>query len=175
MFTVLNFLKAGYLDQWTPQNRPVERQFLYRPEWMRQVNMLPGTVRKRGLTRDVSDRGRVFGFAERFARGEPANFLITPAGDAMDPPFKRMRPPNQAVICLRTAKTRTFGFFSAPNIYVAVTMQTVDILKRPRDPESEKWTDPYRIEADKVQRLISQYISPESVDNETDVKDLVTP
>lgn len=174
MFTVPSSLNAGLIKEWQPQNRPAVRQFLYRPEWVKRVNALPEPTKTKGLTRDISPRGRVFGCAERFARGDCASSLITPTGDAMSPAFKRMRYPNEAVVEMRTSLTRTFGFFADANVYVAVTLETIQVLKRKQLPDEINFVDPYSAPADEVQRFL-KYFSPQSVDTKTNVEFLVSP
>jgi hypothetical protein len=85
----------------------------------------------------------------------------------MDPVFRRLRPPNSAVVEMRTERTRTFGFFAHVNAYVAVSIADTAILKR-----SSK-SDPYEEHARKVQAVI-RVLGAADVDRSTDVEKVVT-
>lgn len=174
MFTVNTFLEVGQLKRWAPETAPYVRDFLYRPDWIRKVNALPGP-RRSTLIPGLSPRGAVFGCADAFARGDKASSLVRPVGTGMDPLFKRMRSPNEVVVEMRTTQTRTFGFFAQENVYVAVTMETANLLKHKPLPLPDGWVDPYLVQAEQVQNLLKKYISPQSVDWKTDVELLVTP
>jgi hypothetical protein len=88
-------------------------------------------------------------------------------GHGMDPVFKRLDPPNSAVVEMRTEKTRTFGFFAGLNTYVAVSMAETATLKIAGK------SDPYEEHAAKVQALISR-LRAADIDRTTDVEKLVT-
>jgi hypothetical protein len=85
----------------------------------------------------------------------------------MDPLFKRLVPPNTAVVEMRTEATRTFGFFARTNTFVAVFLAETSTLKAIGD------RDPYKECAAKVQAVLGR-ISAADIDRRTDVEKLVT-
>jgi hypothetical protein len=85
----------------------------------------------------------------------------------MDPVFKRLVPPNSAVVEMRTERTRTFGFFSRVNTYIAVCIAETATLK------TSGKRDPYEEHAAKVQAVIRR-LSATEVDRTTDIEQLVT-
>jgi hypothetical protein len=66
-----------------------------------------------------SIRSRMDGLIETFVIGWTRDRLIRKQGFGMEPPFQRMRPPRSAVVEMRTADTRTFGFFVRAGVFVA--------------------------------------------------------
>jgi hypothetical protein len=88
--------------------------------------------------------------------------------------FKRLASPNQAIVTMGTNSTRTFGFFGGVNVYVAVSIQTLEILKPDPDEGDPTDHDPYKDQAEIVKAVL-KYIDPSDVDATTDVESLVTP
>jgi len=66
---------------------------------------------------------------------------------------------------MRTKDTRTFGFFSCRNVFVAIKLERVPILKADKSL--------YLTNALIVQKLIAR-MAASSVETATDAKDLVT-
>jgi hypothetical protein len=167
MLTLPILLQRGWIAQWIPEGRqPAFRAFYYFEGWRVGVDGLkPAT--QTAVARPASPRGRVLGLVERFVCGDPKATLVRPQGDGMDPVFKRLRPPNSAVVEMRTERTRTFGFFAHVNAYVAVSIADTAMLKRSSRP------DPYEEHAKKVQAVIRQ-LGAADIDRSTDVEKLVT-
>jgi hypothetical protein len=167
MLTLHILLQEGLIARWSPVTcEAALRTFYYRPGWIDGVERLDGGTRT-GVIRPASARGRVQGLVERFVCGDPKAQLVRPQGDGMDPVFKRLDPPNAAVVEMRTAKTRTFGFFARVNTYVAVSIAETAVLK-----QSNK-SDPYEEHAKRVQTIIRR-LSVTDVDETTHVERLVT-
>jgi len=122
---------------------------------------------KTGSTRAASPRGRILGLVERFVCGDPKATLVRPQGDGMDPVFKRLRPPNSAVVEMRTERTRTFGFFAGVNTYVAISIAETATLK------ASSKLDPYEEHAGRVQAVIGR-LRAADVDRTADVEKLVS-
>ena len=153
--------------QWRPAgNRPALRAFYFVEGWRVGVDGLEGATRT-GVVRPASPRGRVLGLVERFACGDPKATLVRLQGDGMDPVFKRLRPPNSAVVEMRTRRTRTFGFFARVNTYVAISIVETETLK------ASSKSNPYEEHAAKVQAVIRR-LRAADVDRTTDVEKLVT-
>jgi hypothetical protein len=169
MLTLATLVELGFIRPWEPSgaSMPV-RSFYYSKSWRDSLERLLGG-QSGGLTRSASPRARVLGFVQRFVAGDPAATLVRPRGDAMDPPFKRLRRPNAAVVYLRTSATRSFGFFSRADVFVALFLADADALKR----RSEQEPDKYKEYAEKVQTLLAR-MSAADVDGVTDASQLVT-
>lgn len=91
--------------------------------------MLPADAAFLGLRPTPSTQAWVRGFLDRFVEGAPLARLVRPNGYAMGVPFRRLDPPYEAVVELRTEHTRTFGFISRNRAYVADRIVLVDRLK----------------------------------------------
>src|SRR5207249_4459007 len=118
MLTLSIFLQERWIVQQNPAgDQPARRTFYFFEPWRIGVDGLDGAT-KTGVTRPASPRGRVLGLVERFVCGDPKATLVRPRGDGMDPVFKRLDPPNSAVVEMRTERTRTFGFFARVNTYI---------------------------------------------------------
>jgi hypothetical protein len=167
VFTLATLVANQWLTQRLSQNGAPRREFYYVRGWKDDVEALPGEVKTNALTRDVSARGRVVGLVERFVRGDLAATLVTPIGDGMDPPFKRLRRPDSVVVEMRTEKTRSFGFFARPNCYVAVSLRPASFLKVPNSRAL------YAAEIQKTLALLA-LVSPTDIDRTTDDENLVT-
>jgi hypothetical protein len=168
MLTLATFERQGWILRWKRSDGGSEiREFLYFGSWLTAVERLPGGLGA-GLTRQPSPRGRVFGLAERFVAGDPKAHLVAPQGYGMDPPFKRLRRRYSAVVEMRTAATRSFGFFARPNKYVAVFLDTTENLKHPHGQ-----TDPYQEYGRKVEAILAR-LSPTEINRITPIDDLIT-
>ena len=79
---------------------------------------------------DPSARGRLDTLVEQFVCGFPRNRLARPMGAGMEPPFKRMEKRRgidlSPVVEMRTAETRTFGFFVRKDVFVAHRLDLAD-------------------------------------------------
>jgi hypothetical protein len=75
---------------------------------------------------DPSVRGRLDSFVETFVIGWPRARLVRPVGFGMEPPFRRMRAPRAPVVEMRTAATRSFGFFVRAGVFVAHRLDLAD-------------------------------------------------
>lgn len=149
-FTVAKLAELKLLKAWEPTGgRMIARRFYYSERWSKAVRVLPGKERSHlvkwwdedapavldeatnGVPEidlvalDLSERGAVCGLVETFVIGQPFAKLIRKAGFGMDPPFRRMRPPRQAVVEMRTEQTRSFGFVSK-GTYVAQVLDLAD-------------------------------------------------
>jgi hypothetical protein len=167
MLTLSIFLGERWIVQRSPAgDQPAHRTFYYFEPWRIGVDGLDGAT-KTGVVRPASPRGRVLGLVERFVCGDPKATLVRPLGDGMDPVFKRLDPPNSAVVEMRTERTRTFGFFARVNTYIAVSIAETATLK------ARSEIDPYEEHAAKVQAVI-RLLSAADVDRTTAVEELVT-
>jgi hypothetical protein len=166
MLTLPILLQRNWIAQWRPEGIQPVRTFYYFQGWKLGVDGLDGAARS-GVSRPASLRGRVLGLVERFVCGDPNATLVRPQGDGMDPVFKRLRPPNSAVVEMRTERTRTFGFFARVNTYVAVSIAETAALKGSRK------SDPYEEHTTKVQAVIRR-LSAADVNATTEVEKLVT-
>jgi hypothetical protein len=167
MLTLSIFLRECWIVQRNPAgDQPARRTFYYFEPWRIGVDGLDGAT-KTGVAKPASPRGRVLGLVERFVCGDSKATLVRPRGDGMDPVFKRLDPPNSAVVEMRTERTRTFGFFARVNTYVAVSIAETATLKAPGE------FDPYEEHAAKVQAVI-RLLSAADVDRTTAVERLVT-
>ncbi len=144
MFTLENMVAAGWLharDSATGAQR--KREFFFGKNWQNGLDELPGPVRN-GLTGRPSPKAIVETLVQDFIIGRPRAWLIRPKGHGMEPPFSRMRHPNEAVVEMRTKDTRTFGFFHGPNSFVALTLVHVDFLKkRPNELTKKEQNERY--------------------------------
>jgi hypothetical protein len=153
----------------------MKRGFFYSPLWMAERNKLPGR-RPAGapdenstadidlVAIDLSPRGRLDGFVETFVAGYPRAMLVRPQGYGMDPPFHRMRSPRQAAVEMRTADTRTFGFFVKRGVFVAHRLALAD--------DTHADTALYGIHGDAVLTLMARMSSTDT-DERSPVDDLV--
>jgi len=87
----------------------------------------------------------------------------------MEPPFVRMRHPNAVAVEMRTFATRSFGFFSRADVFVALFLEETETLKR----AVAAGTDLYKTHCDKVRLFVSK-LTGTDVDGVTDVEQLVT-
>jgi hypothetical protein len=147
------------------------RTFYYTEPWRAALSQLSRPLRPR-LDRPLSPRGRVAGLVEQFVAGDRRVMLITPQGNGMEPPFKRLRAPHEAVVEMRTTTTRTFGFFSARDTYVALFLAEVSTLKTYR-PAVGSRKDPYHDFAAKVETFLSR-LTPTEIDRTTNVEELIS-
>jgi hypothetical protein len=168
MLTLSTWVEIGWVRPWELSGTAMpERSFYYAKPWRDAVDRLPGAAA--GLVRSGSARARVLGFVERYVAGDDKAKLVRPQGDAMNPPFERMRHPHSVVVEMRTFATRSFGFFSQANVFVALFLEETDALKRAK----AAGTDRYKAYADKVEILLSK-LTKTDVDGVTDVDQLVT-
>lgn len=166
MLTIHELQTAGMLTPWqTEGHRLPMRAFLFTANWFEEFSRLPSGVGEKGKLAGWSSPGdRLAALIERFVRGEPTVKLIRPQGEGMHPVFKRMRPPHRAVVELRTRQTRTFGFFSRRDVFVATSVGLADEIKANRL---------YIAHAKMAQRLIARLAASE-FEGERDVSELVT-
>jgi hypothetical protein len=127
-----------WVTAWKPSgNRMMKRGFYHSPEWTAARNALTGRLGRilveedaaadiDLIAKDLSPRGRVDGLVEAFVTGEPRSHLVRPHGFGMEPPFRRMRVPHEGVVEMRTAETRTFGFFVRQDVFVALRLDLAD-------------------------------------------------
>ena len=149
--TLEQLWRARFLHMWRPcDGRAPRRKFFYSTDWKKSLDEFPrqanrGRLRSFPLTGDdvepgegsggwvdfefydLSPRGRVAGLVESFVVGLPKSDLCYPQGFGSEPLFERMRAPRAESVEMRTSKTRTFGFFSGHNAFVAVSL---DLLER---------------------------------------------
>jgi hypothetical protein len=173
MFTIATMIQSKVLHERNSANGGSgKRKFFFRLEWQQGLGSLPSATGG-GLRRQPSQRAAVEALVNEFIIGRPRFELIRPTGQGMDPPFRRMKPPNGAVVEMRTEKTRTFGFFHKANEFVAVLLVHVDALKkRPDEPTKDLENGRYLHCANQVQALIA-HMSKTEVDL-SDVENLVT-
>lgn len=147
-FTIANIAGVGLLKAYNPtEGRLIVRTFYYTGRWATAAHMLPGRGASQiphsvdtgsddvplaqppwwGLPAiDPSCRGKMLGLVEEFAVGTRRARLVTPNGYGSEPLFERMRPPNEAVVEMRTYEARTFGFFARKNVFVADQADTTE-------------------------------------------------
>jgi len=101
--------------------------------------------------------------------------LITPEGYGSEPPFKRLDPPHEVVVTMRTEHTRSFGYFAARDTYVALFLAEVTTLKPPPGSGRRRRgpNDPYGILATKVEKFLRR-ITASEIDRTTNVEDLIS-
>lgn len=99
---------------------------------MNEFNALPSDADRFGLQATPNLQAWVRGFLNRYVDGLPHPALIRDAGFAMDPPFKRLWAPRQAIVELRTLHTRTFGFFATDRSFVADRIVLTETVKTGR-------------------------------------------
>lgn len=167
MFTIAKLCIDQVLTAWElpGTNQPL-RNFFYTVQWEAQLNALPGRGQRGTLVPGMSEKGRVIGTIDMFVRGEPVSRLIRPRGYAMEPPFRRMRPPRGEVVEMRTEQTRTFGFFVCANVFVADAIVLTNQLK------ADKLL--YKKHADRVRQILMASLLPTEIDGVTNVQALVT-
>lgn len=165
VFTLPKLQEATLLGRWElSDGRLNVREFYFAPPWVRAFNALRQPQPVQTLSRRVAAADQVAGFLDNFVSGAPAATLEKPVGFASRPMFQRMRDPDAAVVEMRTWDSRTFGFFSRPNIFVGVSLEETGKVKE---------EGLYLHHADIVQRLMSR-VSPDWLDRTTDVTLLVT-
>lgn len=75
---------------------------------------------------------------------------------------------------MRTLHTRSFGFFAAPDTYVALFLAELSTLKPSGSgPRRRGRKDPYRAFAAKVETFLRRLTASE-IDGTTDVEDLIS-
>jgi hypothetical protein len=166
MLTLNSLIQSSLIKRWELRTDDLHlREFYFSAGWNNALNALVEPTNKKSLVANLSPKGRVVGFVDQFVAGTPALHLERPRGFAMAPMFKRMRPPNTTVVEMRTSDTRTFGFFCCPNIFVAMVLERVSILKADKSL--------YLKNALIVQKLVSR-MDAAAVETTSDVKHLVT-
>jgi hypothetical protein len=139
---------AGVLVPWSlPGNAIGERTFLHTPLWTKQFNRLPGGISGPGLRYRPGFRESLATLISQFVGGTKKSHLIRPFGEGSEPIFKRMRGPNECVAEFRTWNTRTFGFFSGTNTFVAIAVGETTVIKE------QKLYEEYALE---VQRYLGK-------------------
>jgi hypothetical protein len=131
---------------------------------MNEFNTLPNDYSGRSLVRPIPVRAKLAALVDRYVDGTPRSRLARPYGEGSEPIWRRMRPPRQAVVQFRTWDTRTFGFFSVPNVFVACTVVLADVVKA---------QNLYERYADDTHAFMKR-VSANAIDGETDVDRLVT-
>jgi hypothetical protein len=186
--TIDTLVAGRLLLPWRPANgRMMERLFYYSRTWADDRARLPGPPVRRqvrwwneagddtaedpavdGVELDPelgsSIRDRLDGLIETFVVGWPRARLIRKAGFGMEPPFQRMYPPRAAVVEMRTADTRTFGFFAKLNVFVAHRLDLADNTHA--DPTL------YAKYGDHVRQLLER-VSASDKDETTDIEALI--
>jgi len=191
MLTLAILIKEGLLRQWQPTGgRMMMRGFYYSRPWQEARNALPSVLPRRQVkwwdddaqaeggndqageagpdidlaAMDLSIRGGLDGFVETFVAGWSRVRLIRKQGFGMDPPFKRMHAPREAVVEMSTEHTRTFGFFVREAVFVA---HRLDLAKHTHgDPRL------YAQYGDDVLKLLRRMSSTEK-DESSDVESLI--
>jgi hypothetical protein len=147
-FTIATLAAQGIVRAWKPGDaRMTMRLFYYSEAWAVARERLPGPPGRKsvrwwderetaqdGVDNDValdpdvgsSIRSRLDGLIETFVIGWPRERLVRRKGFGMEPPFQRMRPPRSAVVEMRTAATRTFGFFARTGVFVVHRLDLAD-------------------------------------------------
>ena len=164
--TVANLRGGSVLTEWLATgDRPKERVFLYAQTWLKDLAALPAPQSAGTALRPVvSMADGVRALVSGYVAGEPLPALIRPRGQGMCPVFKRLRPPDRAIVEMRTRSTRTFGFLATGRVYVAVAVNEADVLKR---------SDPgYSGPIARVKKLL-ECLAPSEVDEVTDVNQLI--
>lgn len=152
---------------WNAQGlRQNDRCFLYSQRWHRDLRGLPGVPAGFWLQRKLAEPGQELRAAvEAFVAGEPWERFKPPHGAGMEPVFSRRRSPNEAVVALKTKKTRTLGFFTPAGAFVALCCGL-----------AEKWhandDHLYDVFIGHAASVIAK-IDPADVDTTTDVRDLL--
>ncbi len=166
MLTLNSLITSSLIKRWELRTDDLHlREFYFSAAWSNAFNALAEPTNKKSLVANLSRQGRVVGFVDQFVAGMPAAQLERPRGYAMAPMFERMRPPNTAVVEMRTNDTRTFGFFACPNVFVAIKLELVTTLKADKTL--------YLTNALIVQKLIAR-MDAAAVETTTDAKYLVT-
>ena len=150
-----------------------ERYFWYTDSWADGYNRLDRTERRIGLERETSERGRISGLISDFVSGIPLSRLITPVGYGSDPVAKRLSPPRDGYIYLRTGSTqnppssgvRCFGLFRSPNRFYALAIMQKKVRKKGIDP-IDSVLDPLK--------TLYSYVSREA-DMNSEIEQLITP
>jgi hypothetical protein len=152
MLTLSTLAQHQWVTKWDLSGNAVPvRTFYYTHQWREAVARLSG-LRASRLGVAASPRARVEGLVERFVAGDRRAILITPKGYGSEPPFKRLGPPHEVVVTMRTLHTRSFGFFAAPDTYVALFLAELSTLKPSGSgPRRRGRKDPYRAFAAKVE------------------------
>lgn len=123
-----SLVAAGALARWRLDGGvPERRAFYYTVDWERFFNALPREMeRLPPQRRRVPMQAQVAALVGAFVRGDSRARLAV-AG--MLPPFAPMRPARLRVWELRTPDTRGFGWFAAPDRFVAVGGERTQVLK----------------------------------------------
>ncbi len=163
MSTVARLRTEGVLQSWTLAGAEEPgRCFYYATEWEAFFNALPTMIVTRPpQRRRLGMREQVARFASVFVANESRGRLEL-AG--MVPPFRRLGPRRLRLWEMRTSDTRSFGWFAARDVFVAVCgertarlkddkslyvaaqQQVIDWLARHRVPnrelvDADDWTD----------------------------------
>ena len=188
VFTIAKLIQGNLLQEWHPSGgAAVRRRFCFSKLWRSAYMELDGPAVRPDAARaqaaeptseaellgldpvalNPSKRGRVAQMVESFVIGWPPAHMIRPRGFGMDPPFKRLRPPYQAVVEMRTNQTRSFGFFARQGVFVAHTLACTDALKG----RAQGAADPYADHARDVQKLLAR-IAAEDKDETSAIETL---
>ena len=166
MFTLSRLIELTGIEQWVlPDQSPPSRILWITPRWTKEFNSLPSSPPRTGnLKRRPGSRDALGALASAFVRGNPKSHLIRPRGEGSDPIFRRMRPPRVCVVEFRTWDTRTFGFFTKRDTFVACTVGLADEIKE---------RNLYAAHGHVVTRLLARLL-PTEYDCNSDVEDLYT-
>ena len=169
MFTLQRLVEFNVISQWvTTDRRQPLRSFYYTGGWLKDFNNLPERyVTPKKLSQPIPVREKLAALINAFVSGEPRARLARPFGEGSEPIWRRMRHPNASVVEFKTWDTRTFGFFNAPNVYVATSVVLTDTIK------ASAGEDQYLIHARIAQTLINRLVSSE-VEGTRHVDELVT-
>jgi len=163
MLTLDTLRSYDVLTVWLPPpGREKERVFLYTQAWKDDLNKLRGPSDKRAGFRISPCRASgMEALVNAFVAGQPIGSMRPPAGEALTPVFKRLRPPNEVIVEMRTTHLRTFGFIGPGREFVAICAYSKDCLQA-KDP---KYNQPIT----KVGRLMTR-LADGQVDGGCDVE-----
>lgn len=164
MFTIGQLCDLNLLTGWIVEGDglPV-RSFIYTDRWLREFNELPTKHRRRD-GRCVNVQANLAALIDRFVDGTKKSRLVRPFSEGSDPVWRRMRKGYVSVIEFRTWDTRTFGFFSCPNVYVATSVGLADQIKANNLYE----------ERGNLALTFMARVNPAEINGVTDVEHLVT-
>lgn len=174
--TLTIMLDNKWVTPWKPSgNRMMKRGFYQSNHWIAARNGLPGRQASTPsalrpvddidlVATDLSVRGRLDGLVETFAIGWPRSKLVRPQGYGMEPPFRRMRPPHEAIVEMRTEHTRTFGFFARMDLFVAWRLDLAD--------NTHKHPQLYEAHAEAVMKVVGK-MSSSDIDAIAHIDDLI--
>lgn len=167
MLTLATLIEGGHVSSWDPPGPALTMRLFYTTRFFdRDFNSLPeGNGYGFGSRKRPLHRAALEAVINRFTLGDRPAQLIRPRGQGMDPLFKRMRRPHRLVVEMRTHDTRTFGFFHAPNCFVAHVTVLADDVKGEAHG--------YARHAKAVEALMA-YLRPDQIDGTDDVTILVT-